>query len=301
MRVHVICGFLGSGKTTLMRRVLMERAGRERLAVIVNELGEVGIDGAILEGHNVSMIEITSGCFCCTLKGSLLSAVEELRDQAGVERIVIEASGVAHPGELVEVLADPAVASAIELGPIITVVDAPKFPILRRVLGKFYTTQVERGDVVLLNKMDLAKPGQLEAVQREVAGLNPRAAVIVTERCEVELSMVLDGRNGGMEPSALDQGLASPAPAASFVSFVLVAGFDADRAKVERFFGGLPANVVRAKGFVTIEGEPRLVQFSAGQLEITPAEGPRVFKVVFIGMEPDRATIEAEFARTSRR
>lgn len=83
MRVHVICGFLGSGKTTLVRRLLTERAGRERLAVIVNELGEVGIDGAILEGHNVSMIEITSGCFCCTLKGSLLSALEELRDKAG--------------------------------------------------------------------------------------------------------------------------------------------------------------------------------------------------------------------------
>ena len=81
MRVHVICGFLGSGKTTLLQRILTERAGKEPLAVIVNEFGEVGVDGAILAGQNIDMVELTAGCLCCTLKGSLVGALEELRDK----------------------------------------------------------------------------------------------------------------------------------------------------------------------------------------------------------------------------
>ena len=80
MRVNMLFGFLGSGKTTLARRLLQEGAGDRKMAVIVNEFGDVGIDGAILEGQDLDMIELTSGCLCCTLKGSLINAIEELND-----------------------------------------------------------------------------------------------------------------------------------------------------------------------------------------------------------------------------
>ena len=85
MQVNMIFGFLGSGKTTLVRHLLGARARERKLAVIVNEFGQVGVDGAILEGEAVDMIQLTSGCLCCTLKGPLLNAIEELRDSAGVE------------------------------------------------------------------------------------------------------------------------------------------------------------------------------------------------------------------------
>jgi G3E family GTPase len=293
MRVNPICGFLGSGKTTLMRRIIDERGGREPMAVIVNEFGDVGIDGAILSGQSVDMIEISSGCLCCTLRGSLVNALEELRDKKGARRVVIEATGVAQPGEMLEVLADPALKGSVEVGPMVTVVDAAKFMGLRRVLGDFYMDQVRRADVLLLNKTDLAKPDQLEAVRREVTALNPRATVVTTERCNVELDMVLDKRDGTPEPSALEQGLASPAPAASFVSFVVPVMFDANRAKLEQFFKMLPPEIVRAKGFATIDGQASTVQFAAGQLEITPAANPRGLNLVFIASkEPDRAAIQ---------
>ena len=305
MRVNLVCGFLGSGKTTLMRRILAERGGRERMAVIVNEFGQVGIDGQILEGANVDVVELTAGCFCCVLKGSLVSAVEELRDVKRVDRIAIESSGVSQPGELVAVLADPAIKASVDLGPVVTVVDASRFAAHRKVLGGFYTDQVKHADVVLLNKRDLTRPDALAAVRDEVRALNPRARVVETERCDVELATIMDTGNTAHqgrapEPSALEQGLASPAPAASFVSFVLPAAFDAERAKVERFFAALPAKVSRAKGFMRIDGEPRLVQFAAGQLEITPAAAPRSLSVVFIGDEPDRAAIEAGFRATAK-
>lgn len=301
MLVNPICGFLGSGKTTLMRRIIDERGGREPMAVIVNEFGAVGIDGAILAGHHVDMIEISSGCLCCTLKGSLVNALEELRDKKGVERVVIEATGVAQPEEMLEVLADPAL-DGVKIGPVVTVVDVAKFSGLRRVLGGFYTAQVRRADVLLLNKTDLATPALLGQVREDVIALNPRATVVTTERCNVELSMVLDkAASGGPEPSALEQGLASPAPAASFVSFVVPAGFDTERAKVEAFFKALPPEMVRAKGFMRIDGQPRTVQYAAGQLEITPAANPRTLSMVFISSaEPDRAATQAALGRTKK-
>ncbi len=301
MRVHVVCGFLGSGKTTLLQRILTERAGREPLAVIVNEFGQVGVDGAILAGQNVDMIELTAGCLCCTLKGSLVSALEELRDKRGVERVVIEATGVAQPAELEEVLRDPALAGSVSVGPRVTVVDAAKFGPLRRVLGPFYGAQVSHADVLLLNKRDLVTPEQLEGLRREVETLNPRATVVATERCNVALDIVLDEGKRAPEPSALEQGLASPAPAASFVSFVVPAAFDADRRKVEAFFAALPADVVRAKGFMRIAGQVRTVQFVAGQLELTDAANPRSLSMVFISRtEPDRAGIFEALRRTER-
>jgi G3E family GTPase len=300
MLVNPICGFLGSGKTTLMRRILLERAGREPMAVIVNEFGAVGVDGAILAGHNVDMVEISSGCLCCTLKGSLVNALEELRDKKGVERVVIEATGVAQPDEMLDVLADPALAG-VRVGPMVTVVDVAKFTGLRRVLGGFYTAQVQRADVLLLNKTDLTTPEELARVREDVVALNPRAAVVTTERCNVELSMVLDTSKGAPQPSALEQGLASPAPAASFVSFVIATPFDAARANVEAFFTALPADIVRAKGFMRIDGQPRTVQYAAGQLEITAADNPRTLSMVFISSaEPDRAATQAALERTKK-
>jgi G3E family GTPase len=301
MLVNPICGFLGSGKTTLMRRILGERGGAEPMAVIVNEFGAVGIDGALLEGTNVNMIEITAGCLCCTLKGSLVTALEELRDTRGVKRVVIEATGVAQPGELLEVLSEPALRGSVEVGPVVTVVDSAKFSGLRRVLGSFYAEQVQRADVVILNKTDLTDPSRLDEVRRTIAGLNPKAAVVAADHCNVELDMVLDGQRRAPEPSALEQGLASPAPAASFVSFVVPAAFDSSRAAVEQFFASLPPEIMRAKGFMKIDGQLATVQFAAGQLEITPAAGSRPLTMVFISnAEPNRTAIAEAFGRTKR-
>lgn len=300
MDVNLVCGFLGAGKTTLVRRMLTERKTDERLAVIVNEFGQVGIDGQILRGGNVDLIEVSAGCFCCVLRGSLVNAIEELRDKSRVDRVVIEASGVSQPGELVDVLSDPAIKDSVELGPIVAIVDAARFRAYRSVLGQFYLEQVRRADVLLLNKADLVSAEDLEWIRRELDLLNPRARVVTTTRCETELEAIMDGtRDQGPEPSALEQGLALPAPAASFVSFVVPAAFDASRAKVEAFFAGLPETVVRAKGFMRIDGALHLVQLASGRVEMEPVSGSRSLSVVFIcSAEPDRAAIQQAFTGT---
>lgn len=311
MRLNLLFGFLGSGKTTLARRILTERAGGEKMAVIVNEFGDVGIDGAILEGRNVDMVELTSGCLCCTLKGPLLNAVEELRDKAGAKRIVVEATGVAQPEELIETFADPKLDGRYDIGPVVTVVDAPKYPKLVQVLGEFYGEQLKNADVLVLNKIDLAPAAALEAVRAEAAQINPEADILFAERCDVDIPRLLDGPSsrvvaayrqvhGAGRARGHDRGHSHDhghgdhrhAPAQSFV---LDATGGAARADVEAFFRALPENVWRAKGFLEIDGAPALIQYAMGQLEITPAEARQVRNMVFIGPGMDRPAIEAGF------
>jgi len=218
-----------------------------------------------------------------------------------VKRVVIEATGVAQPGELLEVLSDPALRGSVEVGPVVTVVDSAKFAGLRRVLGGFYAEQVQRADVVILNKADLTDSSRLDEVRRTIAGLNPKATVVTADHCNVELDMVLDGQRRAPEPSALEQGLASPAPAASFVSFVVPADFDSTRTAVEQFFASLPSEIMRAKGFMKIDGQLATVQFATGQLEITPAAGSRPLTMVFISnAEPNRTAVAEALGRTRR-
>lgn len=306
MRVNLLFGFLGSGKTTLARRLLQERGRDMRTAVIVNEFGDVGIDGQILKGSNVDMVELNSGCMCCTLKGSLLLAIEELQDKAKVERVIVEATGVAQPGDLVETLSDASMRLKLEFGPLVTVVDAAKYTRLQMALGDFYEAQIENADILILNKADLASADDLEAVRREVSELNPHAIILFAERCDVDCGLLLDrdvsgllARTAAVQPAHGHHGHQhdhrdhSHAPAESFA---LDAGGNPDRPSVERFFRHLPESVWRAKGFMYIDGEPCLVQFTMGQLEITPAVARDVQNMVFIGRDMDRAQVENRFA-----
>ncbi len=332
MRVNLLFGFLGSGKTTLVRHLLAERP-REKTAIIVNEFGEVGVDGDILRGRDVDMVELNSGCLCCTLKGSLMMAVEELAAKAGVERIIVEATGVAQPGELTETLADASMKAALEIGPLVTVVDAAKFSKLESMLGEFYVAQIEHADILVLNKVDLVSAEALEEVRRAVREINPDADVLFAERADVDTDFLLDRRPGGIVARAAataaqgggiapggaasddgqhagahdhghdhphDHGGHDPHAGAPAESFVLAAPARSGRAGVERFFGALPDAVWRAKGFMRIDGAPALVQYALGQLEITPAPSRANEHIVFIGRGMDRDAIARQFAATAR-
>ena len=154
-RVELLFGFLGSGKTTLASRILTEFGDKRRLALIVNEFGDIGVDGEILKGNDIDLIQLSSGCLCCTLKGSLHAAVVELAEKSPLDHIVIEATGVAEPEELLSSFAEPGFKDKFELGPLVTVVDTPKYLKIRDMLGQFYEAQVEKSDYVILNKLDM--------------------------------------------------------------------------------------------------------------------------------------------------
>lgn len=302
MQINMLFGFLGSGKTTLVRRLLSERQDDRRMAVIVNEFGDVGIDGAILEGGNIDMIELTSGCLCCTLKGSLLEAVEELRDDAKAEHVVIEATGIAKPEEIMETFSDSSLRDVYQMAPFVTVIDASKFLRLQDVLGEFYIDQVKNADLLLLNKVDLVSGGDLEALREKVHDLNPFATIHFTERCDLDVSSILDGAASSAMARFLGQGGDDisdhdhdhrHAPAHSFV---LDASAGARRSELADFFAAAPEDLWRAKGFMIVDGEPALIQVAMGELEITRTEPRAHYHLVFIGRDLDQTDFRARFA-----
>ena len=339
MQVNLLFGFLGSGKTTLAKHLLAQRGQAMKTAVIVNEFGEVGVDGDILRGNNIDVVELNSGCLCCTLRGSLMMAVEELRDKAKVERVIVEATGVAQPSELLETLADSSIHGGLQIGPLVTVVDIAKFSKLTAMLGDFYSDQIESADIVIANKLDLASPQQLEEATRQLRELNPKATLLFAEQGVVTPEQIFeqegseliriareellqdarDGKVGSPQRQGYpkhahhhhDEGSGhhhhdhvdhhDPHEDAPAESFVLSSAGSARLAGVEKFFAALPDDVWRAQGFIHIDGKPSLIQYSLGQLEITPAPGPPTEKIVFIGKEMDRAGIEARFALVARK
>ncbi len=298
MRASLIFGFLGSGKTTLVRRILEQRADDHSLAVIVNEFGEVGIDGEILEGKNVDVVQFNSGCLCCTLKGSLLSAIEEIRNTSNVDEIIVETTGLADPDDLIDDLSSPEFRQSVTLNPIVTVVNAPKFLKIREMLGPFYTDQVECADIVLLNKTDLGTAAELEKARQEIARINPTASLILTEQSEFDLDLILygDGAVASTQHSKHGHSHEHEHEHVHFQSFVLDAAAEVDRVAVETFFGELPETLFRAKGFMNIGPLRHLVQFSSGELDISPAETEGPLQMVFIGKALDQNDIQARFA-----
>ena len=307
MRINLLFGFLGSGKTTLARNLLMANPSNQKMAVIVNEFGDVGIDGTILkgreEGQSIDMVELTSGCLCCSLKGSLLSAVEELSHKSKVDLVVIEATGVAEPEEMIETFSDPSFSATYDMGPMVTVVDIHKFMKIREILGPFYEAQVRNADVLILNKIDLVNAGELEKLRQEVKSMNPAADIIFTERCDIDPAQLLSGDESRVMASALSKDTVSDehshnhdhrhAPAQSFV---LDAQSGTSRNALEVFFRGLPDNVWRVKGFTQLDGKPVLVQFTMGQLEIVASEQRDNYHMVFIGPDMDQTEISTAFS-----
>lgn len=309
MRITLLFGFLGSGKTTLAQRILEQWGPKRKLALIVNEFGDVGVDGEILKGNGIDMVELSSGCLCCTLRGSLLSAIEELAARKPLEHIVIEATGVAEPEQMLEDFADPAFRAKFEIGPITTVLDAPKYPKIRGMLGEFFDAQIEKADVVVLNKIDLADAASLESVREEVRELNPGAVLLFAERGDIDLAVIMQGppsrvaaryaqaskgHNAGHTHDHAGHDHAHGAQHAPADSLVVDVEGDVRRPALQEFFARSPPGLWRAKGFLRLDGQQTLVQYSLSGLELTPAATRSRQYLVLIGKDLDRASLTAQ-------
>lgn len=208
--VTVITGYLGAGKSTLVNFILNSQHGK-RIAVILNEFGEeIGVERAMInEGDNGALVEewveLANGCICCTVKHSLVQALEQLvQMKERLDHILLETTGLANPAPLASVLwLDDQLESSVRLDSIITVVDAKN---LRFQLNSHHGSssfpeaflQIAFVDVVILNKVDLVSPeesgGVLEELEKEIHNINSLANIIHSVRCQVDLSKILDCR-----------------------------------------------------------------------------------------------------------
>lgn len=188
--VHLLSGFLGSGKTTLLGRLLdYYKAQGKKPAVIMNELGDINLDGQLL-GDEVPMAEMLSGCICCTMRGDLGMEISTLISEHRPDVIFIESTGAANPMETLDGVTEAAMYKAIDLRSVITVVDGPEL-LERSRDGKGRTfklmqEQIRCATILLLNKADKLEPDQLVEAQQQLRELNAHARIIATIRCAID-------------------------------------------------------------------------------------------------------------------
>ena len=191
--VTVITGYLGSGKTTLLNHILTGQQGR-KVAVIVNEFGEVGIDGQlIVQDGDEQLIEFNNGCLCCTVRGDLIETITKLQERAGeLDAIIIETTGLADPAPVASTFfVSEEIRASTRLDSFVTVVDVVN---LEKNLAQSVEAQeqVAFADIVLVNKVDLASEEAVARVERTVRSLNPLATIHRTEQGVIDLALILN-------------------------------------------------------------------------------------------------------------
>lgn len=210
--VTVLTGYLGAGKTTLLNRILTEQHGR-KYAVIVNEFGEIGIDGDLVVDADEEVFTMNNGCLCCTVRGDLIRIVGALLKRSGnLDGILIETTGLAEPAPVAQTFfLDRDIASRTQLDGVVTVVDALNLE-KRLVDAPEAAQQVAFADIIVLNKTDLVDAGTLARVEATIRRLNPLAQIHRTERSNVALDAIL-GRGAfdlkralALEPDFLTEG-----------------------------------------------------------------------------------------------
>jgi G3E family GTPase len=210
--VTVLTGYLGAGKTTLLNRILSEPHG-QKFAVIVNEFGEIGIDNDLVVGADEEVFEMNNGCICCTVRGDLVRIIDGLMRRKGkFDAIIVETTGLADPAPVAQTFfMDENVGRKTKLDAVVTVADA-KWLQDRLTDAPEAKNQIAFADVILLNKTDLVKPGELAEVEARIRGINPYARVHRTQRAQIPINEVL-GRHAfdldrilEIEPEFLDGG-----------------------------------------------------------------------------------------------
>ena len=176
--VTVLTGFLGSGKTTFLNDILRTQHG-QRIAVIVNEFGEISIDQDLVVGVDDAIFEINNGCLCCTVRGDLLWMLKNLKQRSGkLDRVVIETTGLAHPGPVAQTFFTiEEIQSEFALDGVVTLIDAKHID-HQLATSEVAQQQVIFGDALLLNKVDLVSPAHLEAVENRLQRLHPAARIV---------------------------------------------------------------------------------------------------------------------------
>ena len=197
-KIDIISGFLGAGKTTLIKKLLDQAFRGEKVVLIENEFGEIGIDGGFLKDAGVEITEMNSGCICCSLVGDFGAALKKVLDDYAPDRIIIEPSGV---GKLSDVIAAvegvQKTTPALHLHSFVTVVDATKAKVYMKNFGEFFNNQVEHASAILLSRTQNMDQAKLDAAVRLLREKNPKAAILTTPWDQLTGEQIVSAMEGG--------------------------------------------------------------------------------------------------------
>ncbi|MEP3197577.1 MAG: GTP-binding protein [Lentilitoribacter sp.] len=312
--VTVITGYLGAGKTTLLNRILSEKHDKN-YAVIVNEFGEIGIDGALVVGADEDIFEMSNGCICCSVRGDLIETIDNLlKSEREIDNIIIETTGLADPAPVAQTfLQEEFVRSKTQLDAMVTVVDA-KHVTVELEASREAKEQIAFADIILLNKVDLVN--DVEALKTLLRTINPLAKIFETKQSDIDLGLILS-----QNAFALDRTLVRDPDFLNsshhhhhdddIQSFSLETDKPMDRQKfsmwmqwVLEHFG---MDMLRTKGIISFEGDDeRFVVQGVHQLIEGVAQRPwgegekRVSQLVFIGRNLPQDIIEDGFYKAQK-
>lgn len=291
----LISGFLGAGKTTLLRHILQWPGDLSRTALLINEFGRLGIDGELLEAFQTPMVELTNGCICCSIQGDMLKALEELLKGFQPKRLLIEATGVADPFDILHFLKSSPLSSLFSTPKVVTVLDAELWE-GRDYFGSVFYSQIKAADLLLLNKIDLLSKDDIPRCLEEIRGFNPTCALIPTFHCQIDPETLFTSVRGHnvqqpvlhLSPFQTHHGSADEMGYVAF-SFEDEGPFKADWFR--RFIEQLPLKLYRIKGFALLDGKRFFLNHVGGKTEWIELDQPGPTKLAFVGWQVDEEAV----------
>ena len=196
-KVDIISGFLGAGKTTFIKKLLSDVWAGEKLVLIENEFGEIGIDGGFLKDAGIEITEMNSGCICCTLVGDFSKALVKVLDEYHPDRVIIEPSGVGKLSDVIKAVKDVSGDLDVELDSYTTVADVSKVKIYMKNFGEFYDDQISHASCIILSRTGSADEKKVAAAVALIQEKNPTATIVTTDWNELtgaQIVSVMDGK-----------------------------------------------------------------------------------------------------------
>lgn len=307
--VTVLTGYLGSGKTTLLNRILTEEQ-KDRIAVIVNEFGEIGIDHQLIIDADEEIVEMNNGCICCTVRGDLIEIISRLmQHRERFDRLVIETTGLADPGPVIQsFFVDEVMIKETQLDAVVTVIDAKH--IQDHWDSEEAQEQIAFADVILINKTDLVSPNQLQHLMEKVRGMNAIAKIYPTQNCALDMGQLLgvnafDLKNAlAIDPEFLEEESHEHDQSVYSISINQPGSVDGDRLNrwLYQLVQSRGPDLYRLKGIVNLEDEDRRFVFQGVHMILDGRPGKpwkpdetRRNELVFIGRNLDESELQTGF------
>ena len=315
VKIILLSGFLGSGKTTLLKHIMSLDADMSDTVIIMNEIGEVGIDGMLLKNLGTDIVELTSGCICCSMSDDLQESIEGILERFKPRYIMIEATGVADPESVSRVIADADFKDRVELYKTLTVMDAECWTV-RDVFGTLFFRQLKQADTIILNKTDLLEKDDIPQYLKEIHEMIPGSQVIPAVKCRIEPDVVwlksgtLDkdknpfpGKRPEIRPDDLgifpyfDSKTGTGRHQkkiyadTNYVTFSFSESSPMDETAFNRFVEEMPWELFRLKGVVNFGDRTLMINSVGGKTQWEPweGEGTSETRLAFVGwdIEPD--------------
>lgn len=299
-KIGVISGFLGAGKTTLIRKLLREIPQNETTVILENEFGEIGIDGKILQQDGVRVREINSGCICCTLAGDFSDALKEVIRKYQPDRVFIEPSGVGKLSDILPTCRRIALREQGKADFCVTVVNALKYQMYARNFSEFFFDQIENAAAILLSRTQQIEPDLLQDTIKDIRQHNPKAAILTTPWEQISAGQILRIAEKGAPPLIQKEELPKHHHHAgeTFQVWSMETPHLFSRELLDRALKSLPkyGNVLRAKGLIARnEGGWCQFDYVPGEIRVQDAGPDFTGRICVIGENLDKPGLAALF------